>query len=182
MLHSSTQQTMRTPTLTQQVPESINHTSSKTPSEGRPSGGLFHFLTILMSLCLLAAGVNSALGQTLKLRFPFDDAGPGTNTTSDTSGGGLAVTLTMESQTANNGVDLHGAAGSGIQGQGRALNQSTNNIAGNAAGTIAFVSNDANIGSLGVVSNFTATIWFKLVSPPANTVNQGPRLFIIGTN
>src|SRR5205085_306951 len=38
------------------------------------------------------------------------------------------------------------------------------------------------IGSLGLVSNFTATIWFKLTSPPVNTANQGPRFFIIGTN
>src|SRR5437868_5849032 len=103
-------------------------------------------LAILVSM-LLPAGNASA--QTLKLRFPFDDAGPGTSTASDTSGGGLAVTLNMETQTAGTAVDLHGAAGSGIQGQGRSLNQSTNNVLGNVAGTIAFVNNDANIGSLG---------------------------------
>src|SRR5258708_5853116 len=136
-------------------------------------------LALLISLLLPG---SDASAQTLKLRFPFDDAGPGTNTTSDTSGGGLAVTLTMESPTANNGVDLHGAAASGVQGQGRSLNQSTNNTRGNVAGTIAFVNNDANIGSLGTISSFTATIWFKLVAAPGNTANQGPRLFIIGTN
>ncbi|PWU13202.1 MAG: hypothetical protein C5B50_19780 [Verrucomicrobia bacterium] len=145
-----------------------------------PRGRFFTVLTLLTALGFLVA--NSSLAQTLKLRFPFDDAGPGTTTASDTSGGGLAVTLNMESQTAGNAVDLHGAAGSGIQGQGRALNQSTNNILGNVPGTIAFVNNDPNIGSLGTVSSFTATIWFKLTSPPANTVNQGPRFFIIGTN
>jgi hypothetical protein len=59
---------------------------------------------------------------------------------------------------------------------------SANPIAGNTAGSIAFVNNDANIGSLGDVSSFTATIWFKLVSPPTNTAGVGPRFFILGTN
>src|SRR5260221_9547156 len=96
-------------------------------------------LTFLVSL-LLSGGNASA--QTLKLRFPFDDAGPGTTTASDTSSGGLAVTLNMENQTNGVGVDLHGAAGSGAQGQGRSLNISTNSIAGNLAGPIGFVSDE----------------------------------------
>jgi len=169
-------------TLPSTHPEFVNPMCSKIFAKSRPSGRFIHSLMVLMPLCLLAAGVNSAVAQTQKLRFQFDDAGPGTTTASDTSAGGLAVTLKMETQTVGTGVDLHGAAGSGIQGQGRALNQSTNNILGNTAGTIAFVSNDPNIGSLGIVSNFTASIWFKLVGPPANTANQGPRLFILGTN
>jgi hypothetical protein len=136
-------------------------------------------LTFLVGLLWSGGNVSA---QTLKLRFPFDDAGPGTTTASDTSGGGLAVTLNMESQTVGNAVDLHGAAGSGVQSQGRSLDLSTNNIGGNVAGTIAFVNNDPNIGSLGTVSSFTASIWFKLVSAPTNTINQGPRFFIIGTN
>jgi hypothetical protein len=156
--------------------------SSKITTEIRSSRPSFRSLPALMSLCLLAAGINPAVGQTLKLRFPFDDAGPGTTTASDTSGGGLAVTLNMETSTAGTGIDLHGATGSGIQGQARSLNQSANNTLGNVAGSIAFVNNSSAIGSLGVVSNFTATIWFKLVAPPGNTANQGPRLFIIGTN
>src|SRR5258707_3890778 len=136
-------------------------------------------LTFLVSLLLSGGNVSA---QTLELRFPFDDAGPGTTTTSDTSLGGLTVTLNMETQTAGTGVDLHGAAGSGVQGQGRSLNQSTNSIAGNVAGSIAFVTNDIGIGSIGTVSNFTATMWFKLVSAPTNTANQGSRLFIICTH
>jgi len=135
-------------------------------------------LTFLVSLLLSGGNVSA---QTLKLRFPFDDAS-GTTTASDTSGGGLAVTLNMETQTPGTGVDLHGAAGSGVQGQGRSLNQSTNSIAGNLPGSIAFVTNDIGIGSIGAVSNFTVSMWFKLVSNPTNTANQGPRLFIIGTN
>src|SRR5262245_20260331 len=99
-------------------------------------------LVTAFSLSALAAW-NAAQAQTLQLRFPFDDAGPGTTTASDTSGGGLAVTLNMETSTAGTATDLHGPAGSGIQGLGRSLNQSSNNIAGNVAGTIAFVNNDA---------------------------------------
>src|ERR1700722_13944397 len=109
-------------------------------------------------LTLLLSGGN-VCAQTLKLRFSFDDAGPGFTTSSDTNDGGLPVTLNMETQTPGIGVDLHGAAGSGVQGQGRSLNQSTNNIAGNVPGTIAFVTNDANIGSIGTVSNFTVSMW-----------------------
>src|SRR5262245_57115977 len=106
---------------------------------------------IIASALAFVAGTTPALAQTLKLRIPFDDAGPGTTTASDTSGGGLPVTLNMETSTAGVGVDLHGAAGSGIQGVGRSLNQTANPIAGNAAGSIVFVNNDANIGSLGTV-------------------------------
>jgi hypothetical protein len=138
-------------------------------------------LAALIGMCALPLA-QPARAQTLQLRFPFDDAGPGTTTASDTSGGGLAVTLNMETSTAGTGIDLHGAVNSGVQGAGRALNMSANSTAGNSNAAIAFVNNDANIGSLGVVSNFTATIWFKLTSPPTNIVNQGPRFFIIGTN
>src|SRR5882757_1599228 len=120
-------------------------------------------LTFLVSLLLSGGNVSA---QTLKLRFPFDDAGPGTTTASDISGGGLAVTLNMETQTPGTTVDLHGAVASGVQGQGRSLNQSTNSIAGNLPGSIAFVTNDIGIGSLGTVSNFTVSLWFKLVSNP----------------
>jgi len=138
------------------------------------------FLMALVMTLLLSGGNVPA--QTLKLRFSFDDAGPGFTTSSDTSGGGLPVTLNMETQTPGIGVDLHGAAGSGIQNQGRSLDQSANNIGGNAPGTIAFATNNASIGSLGVVTDFTAAVWFKLVADPTNRAGQFPCLFIIGTN
>src|SRR5437660_579292 len=79
----------------------MSNTTSHLPFFGR----LFQLVAALA--CLLAAGLNSAVVQTLKLRFPFDDAS-GTTTASDTSGGGLAVTLLMENQTAGNAVDMHG--------------------------------------------------------------------------
>ncbi len=138
------------------------------------------FLVAFVMTLLLSGGNVPA--QTLKLKFSFDDAGPDFTTSSDTNDGGLPVTLNMETQTPGTGVDLHGAAGSGIQGQGRSLNQSTNNIGGNAPGTIAFVTNNASIGSLGAVTNFTAAVWFKLVADPTNRAGQFPCLFIIGAN
>lgn len=168
-----------TPPIQQPHDNPIHSMPAKRTIEVRYDG-FFATLTLVMSLCLFAA--SSSTAQTLKLRIPFDDAGPGTTTASDTSGGGLPVTLLMETSTAGTGIDLHGAANSGVQGQGRALNMSANPIAGNAAGSIAFANNDPNIGSLGLVSSFTATIWFKLTSAPTNTANQGSRFFILGTN
>src|SRR5256885_12538922 len=96
------------------------------------------FITLASLICIgAAAGLNTAQAQTLKLRFPFDDAGPGTTTASDTSGGGLAVTLNMETQTAGTAVDLPGAARSGVQGQGRVPNQLTNSLPGTVARPVA---------------------------------------------
>ena len=157
------------------------HKLIKPMASNKPQFPVGKGLMLALALTFMT-GVNPVLAQTLKLRFPFDDAGPGTTTASDTSGGALAVTLSMETSTAGTAVDLHGAAGSGIQGVGRSLNQSANPIAGNQNGSIAFVQNDANVGSIGSVGSFTATIWFKLVSQPTNTANQGPRFFIVGTN
>jgi Carbohydrate binding module (family 6) len=134
----------------------------------------------LLASFLMASCVAQA--QTLQLRLPFDDTGPGTTTTSDASGAlGTAVTLSMETS-ASAGTNLHGAANSGVQNQGRAIDFSSNPVAGNTAGNIAYVTNNAAIGSLGLVSNFTATIWFKLGSNPTNTGNLGPRFFVMGTN
>ncbi len=38
------------------------------------------------------------------------------------------------------------------------------------------------LGGLGLVTNFTATIWFKLSGLVANLNNQGSRLFVLATN
>src|ERR1041385_6564880 len=127
-----------------------------------------------------------AQAQTLQLRFLFDDAGPGTTTTSDAGGAlGTGVTLFMETSVSGTATNLHGAANSGVQGQGRGLDFSANteiNTAGNVAGLIAFTNNCTALGALGTVSNFTATIWFKMFKDPTNAANLGPRLFILGTN
>lgn len=120
---------------------------------------------------------NVPYGPTLKLRYAFDDAGPGTSTPSDASNGGVDAPLQMFN---SGGVptDYHGAAGSGVAGltmASRALNFSANSSQG-GSGPIAATTN-ANLG-FGLVSNFVATMWFKqTVQLPGNI---GPRLFVLG--
>jgi hypothetical protein len=123
---------------------------------------------------------NVPYGPTLKLRYAFDDAGPGTNTPSDTSlGSELNVTLQMISGSGT-GTNLHGAANSGVAGltnPNRALNLSTNTSQG-GTGNFAAVTNSA-LG-LGNVTSFVVTWWMKQsVGLPANI---GPRMFILGSS
>lgn len=143
------------------------------------AAGVVLFASIILS-------GNWASGQTLQMRFLFDDAGPGTTTTSDASGAlGTGITLFMQTATVGTATDLHGAANSGVQGQGRGLDFSANpepNTAGNVAGLVAFTNNCAALGALGTVSSFTATIWFKMPKNITNNANFGGRLFILGTN
>ncbi len=126
---------------------------------------------------------NVPYGPTLKVRFPFDDAGLGTTTPSDTSGGGVTVSLQMLNQ--NGGTtNLHGAANSGVAGwtnPNRALDLSSNPNQGQtqgASGNFAAVTN-SNLG-FGTVSNFVVTMWIKpsYVLP----ANIGPRMFILGNS
>ena len=125
---------------------------------------------------------NVPYGPTLKVRFPFDDAGPGTTSPSDTSSGGVNVTLQMLNQ--NGGTtNLHGAANSGVAGftnPNRALNLSSNPNQGTSgvSGNFAAATNTAF--GFGNVTNFVATMWMKqLYVLPANI---GPRMFILGNS
>lgn len=126
-----------------------------------------------LALSLAAAQADTPV---LKVRFGFDDAGPGFATPSDTSSGGADVTLYTFT---NSGVlaDFHGKPDSGVAGSithSRALDFSyTANQGG--AGALASATN-ANLG-FGDVSAFTATIWFK--SDSLLSGNIGPRLFIL---
>ncbi|HEV2692360.1 MAG TPA: glycoside hydrolase family 2 TIM barrel-domain containing protein, partial [Verrucomicrobiae bacterium] len=120
---------------------------------------------------------NVPYGPTLKVRFSFDDAGPATNTPSDTSGGGASINLKMFNS-AGAPADYHGAANSGVAGLttgNRALNFSGNTSQG-GTGPIAAVTNAA-LG-FGNVSNFLVTIWFK--QSVALAGNIGPRMFVLG--
>src|SRR5215471_17715461 len=56
------------------------------------SGRVCQSLTVLMSLYLLAAGLNSSFAQTLQLRYTFEDSG--TTAASDGSGA-LSVPLNL---------------------------------------------------------------------------------------
>jgi beta-galactosidase len=124
---------------------------------------------------------NVPYGPTLQLRFGFDDVSTGTTTPSDTSGGGLDVTLQMlKGSTPGGPTNLHGAANSGVAGLTmgtRALNLSSNTSQG-ATGNYVAVTNSA-LG-FGNVTNFAVTMWFKqAVGLPANI---GPRMFILGNS
>ncbi len=125
---------------------------------------------------------NVPYGPTLKVRFPFDDAGPGTNTPSDTSGVGVNVTLQMLNQ--NGGTtNLHGAANSGVAGltnPNRALDLSSNpnQVPSGASGNFAAATN-SNLG-FGTVSNFVVTMWMKQLYVLPATI--GPRMFILGNS
>jgi beta-galactosidase len=140
--------------------------------------------TLSSSAGLTVVVGNVPYGPTLKLRYPFDDAGPGTTTPSDTSlGSEVNVTLQMISATGAS-TDLHGAAGSGVAGltnPNRALNLSMNpnqGSGGGASGNFAAVTNSA-LG-LGSVNSFVVTWWMKqLYYLPAN---YGPRMFILGSS
>jgi beta-galactosidase len=125
---------------------------------------------------------NVPYGPILKLRYAFDDAGPGTNTPSDTSGGGVNVTLQMLTQNGG-GTNLHGAANSGVAGltnPNRALNVSSNPQGGTTGGNFAAATNSA-LG-FGNVTNFVVTMWFKQSALMAPTANIGPRMFVLGNS
>jgi hypothetical protein len=134
-------------------------------------------LTLSVGLTVVVG--NVPYGPTLKVRFPFDDAGPGTNTPSDTSGGGVSASLKMINSSGA-AADYHGAANSGVAGLttgSRALNFSSNTSQG-GSGSIAATTN-ASLG-FGNVSNFVTTMWFKQSVLLAN--NIGPRMFVLGNS
>jgi len=122
---------------------------------------------------------NVPYGPTLKVRFPLDDAGPGTTTPSDTTGGGVSASLQMQNSSGA-AADYHGAANSGVAGWttgSRALNFSSNPGQG-GSGPIATTTN-ASLG-FGNITNFLATMWFRQSVQLSN--NIGPRMFILGNS
>ncbi len=146
------------------------------------SNSILRYLAIL---AMLASSMllGTAFGQTLQLRYTFED-GPGTTTTDDPTSAIYPVTLNMVSNNATGlPVDLHGPANSGVQNTGHSLNLSANPATGNS-GTqyYAVTTGNATLAQLGVVSNFTATVWFKMSSLVLNTVNNYVRFFTLATN
>jgi hypothetical protein len=122
----------------------------------------------------------NAEAQTLQLRYTFEDTG--TTAASDPAGA-LNVPLTLLNA-AGAAMDVHGGANSGVQNQGKALDftAAVETAGPTLNGPIAQATNNATLGTLGVVSNFTACIWFKEQTVITNTGNVGPRLLIMGTN
>jgi len=133
-------------------------------------------LSALGAACaLLLSNVSNA--QTLQLQYTFAD-GPGTTTTSS---GALPVILNLISNGAP--FDLHGAANSGIQNRGISLDISHNPASGNSGvQAFALASNNATLGTLGTVSDFSASVWFKFAALTTNTVNNGDRFFMLAPN
>ena len=138
--------------------------------------------TMTTSAGLTVVVGNLSYGPTLKVRFAFDDAGPGATTPSDTNSGGVDVTLQMINQSGGT-TNLHGAANSGVAGAtnpNRALNLSMNpnQRSSGVSGNFAAATNSA-LG-FGNVTNFVVTMWLKqLYYLPANI---GPRMFILGNS
>jgi beta-galactosidase len=136
---------------------------------------------MLSSAGLTVVVGNVPYGPALKVRYAFDDTS-GTSTASDTSGGGVNVTLQMLNKNAAS-TNLHGTANSGVAGltnPNRALDVSLNpyNSSGATSGNFAAVTNSA-LG-FGNVTNFAVTMWFKqYLGLPSNI---GPRMFVLGNS
>jgi len=134
--------------------------------------------TLALSVLLLGAALAPA--QSLVVRFPFDDAPGGTTTPSDTSSGGVSVTLNMLNG-AGTATDFHGAAGSGVSGGTRALDfhsaLSQPPQSGTLNSPVALVTGSAALG-IGTVSSYTVSEWVKLDSLISGGI--APRLFNLG--
>lgn len=136
-------------------------------------------LIVSAAVVVLAAALGTkAPAQTLELNFPFSDA-PG-NTTADAITGAL-VHMTNYTLVA---ADLHGTNGSGPGKLGRSVDFTTddgaasaNTCSGSASTAIAADWNDSKI-SLGTISTFTMTFWFKNAAVFGS--GDSPLLFELG--
>src|ERR1700744_3006708 len=102
----------------------------------------------LTAVALLGWPVQS-FGQTLMMKFGFEDSG--TTTTDAVSG--VVLNLVNGSGTP---TDYHGAAGSGVAGLGKALDFSSA-TAGNGNNPLASTVNNSTV-NFGTVSSFTITM------------------------
>jgi fibronectin type 3 domain-containing protein len=141
---------------------------------------------ILMTLAALAASVCVSQAQPLLLRMPLTDTGAGTTLASDTSTGGANVTLTMLNS-GGTAADFHGTPGGGVSGLNVALDFSTNgdltgSPGGNAQNGPIAVNTGSTALNFGVVTNYTATIWFKALTPEFYGSGHYTRVFTLGAN
>ncbi|HXS67930.1 MAG TPA: hypothetical protein VN761_03745, partial [Candidatus Polarisedimenticolia bacterium] len=132
------------------------------------------------SACVFLGSLAQAQ-PTLQLRYTFED-GPGTTTTNDPGSAVYPVVLNMVAANGATPADLHGAANSGVEGQGHAMDISGNGLQGNVNGAFAVTTANTNLANLGVVGDFTAMIWFKMPNLFTNIANQGPRLWVLAQN
>lgn len=126
-----------------------------------------------MGAALLGTFIGPDLSaQTLKLKFGFEDTG---TTTADSVAG---VTLSIFNS-AGAAADLHGAAGTGVAGFGKALDF-TSAPGSTAAGPVASTTANSALG-FGSVGTWTITQWIKPVTG-ANLNTALSRLFIYGVS
>ena len=167
----------------------LHHTAPSRPGQTSLSLACFAFI----ASCLFTGTVAQA--QTLQLRLPFTQVqGSGTTTPSDTTGGGIDISLTMKtniSASTGGARDLNGYANSGVNGSATGIagmDFTTNFTIGvgltqpaGGNGNIAVDLNDATLasglGNSGLITNFVATLWFKQVA--AIPANIGPRMWIL---
>ena len=130
------------------------------------------------SACVFLSSLVAQAQPTLQLRYTFED-GPGTTTTNQPTDPIYPVVLNMVAANGTTPADLHGAANSGIEGQGHSMDLSANSLQGNVNGAFALTTTNSTLANLGVVSDFTAMIWFKMPNLFTNVANQGPRLWVL---
>ena len=115
-------------------------------------------------------------GQAFKFRLPLNDAGPGTTTASDTSGGAANVMLTMLNY-GGTATDYHGDSGSGTAGgTTRAMDFTSGAFSGN--GPVATTNSSAL--AFGAVPTWTVTYWFKQSQTGSFPSGYPPRFFALG--
>ena len=141
---------------------------------------------VLLTLLAIAASVCVSQAQTLLLRMPFTYTGAGSTAASDTSTGGANVTLNLLN---SSGVaaDFHGTPGGGVSGLNVALDFSTNgdltgSPGGNAQNGPIAVNTGSTALNFGVVTGYTATIWFKPLTPEFYGSGHYTRIFTLGAN
>jgi hypothetical protein len=111
------------------------------------------------------------LANPLQLHFAFEDVG--TTTTDSVASVSLDMVDALGAST-----DLHGADGSGVAGQGRALDLRSAAAQGGTGPLISTWSN--SVVDFGSIGSFTITLWVK---PAADLLINGyPRFFVLGTN
>jgi uncharacterized repeat protein (TIGR03806 family) len=155
-----------------------------------PAGGGLRITGVIAVICAFFGFTKALIGQTtLQLEVPFSDMGAGTTAAASTNTLGPVFLQLVNS--AGMAADFHGIPGSGIPGFGMALDFSASADfssgagEGAAAGSGPLASVTSTALNYGVVTNFTATIWFNPNSVmPAGGANAvlGPRIFVLGAN
>jgi len=143
---------------------------------------LINQIAFLVSIGCALFGLNPAEAQTLKLRYPLNDATANTYYPSDSSLGGVAANNLVTYNISGTAANKHGVAGSGVGGNTPAMDftgQPDISAGTTNDGPVAYDTADSHLG-FGTVSDWTVTLWFN--QDPANAPSAQPILFILGVN